>query len=139
MGAAVQFVYNYNSGLMSSFIAPTAHFGWNGAASASLSGGLVWGLTNDNSNYAGGFTSVDFSAGFGGYVSRSSGGLTGAPVNGPKITEVGASAGVTAIPFPTGGVELSNSIPISSAPGLPPTGFDQAMFFAKQVCNAISQ
>lgn len=78
---------NYRTGQVSGFSAGGVSFGWNnGGLSGAAFSGLVFGLTGDNSNYKGGFTSGTVSAnipipnvGVQVTASSSSGGLTGTP------------------------------------------------------------
>ena len=97
VGGGGEVVINYNSGQVSALGFGGVQVGWNGGASGSAYTGFVYGLNDSNSNYSGGFTGVNGSAGYEGFVARSSGGLTGGasgllPTRG--VTVVGGSFGV---------------------------------------------
>lgn len=95
-------VLNYNSGQVSAFGFGGGHVGWNGGASASGYVGLVYGLNDANSNYAGWFTGANANALAGGFVAFSSGGPRNPAPNGQvKVVGLNVGASLTAV---TGGV-----------------------------------
>jgi len=108
----VELVQNYRSGQISGFAFGGAAVGWNGGASANISGGFVWGLNDSNSNYSGGFSGVNGSGRVGLNIQSSSGGLTGSAreliPNPREVTSVALTAGASLIPTPTGGTTVTN-------------------------------
>lgn len=130
---------NYNTGQASAFLSGGIQVGWNGGAQASAFTGFVYGLGKSNSNYSGGFTTVAVSpAVIGGYVSASSGGLTGNPLqltNGPRV--VGVSASVNLLGTPTATVSATNySRPLNLGNFLTYSNpIDLGLYLARQVCQ----
>lgn len=112
VSGSVEVVINYNSGQVSIFGSGGLAAGWQGGAQTSAVTGYIWGhLKDDNSGYSGGFSTVYGSALLGAYHSESSGGITGTfgdmvPNGNVKVT--GISVGASLVPFPTGGVTVTN-------------------------------
>ena len=144
VGGGGEVVINYQSGQVSAFGFGGVQVGWNGGASGSAYTGFVYGLNGSNSNYSGGFTSVNGGAGFGGFAARSSGGLTGGaggllPASG--VTAAGVSFGGGLLSGVSGGVSATNySNPFQFGSRLSAvirnlTPVDSLLYAAQQVCK----
>jgi len=127
---SVSTVLNYNTGQTSAFLTGGVHAGWNGVASASLSGGFIYGaLGSDNRGFSDRFTTVQASTGegLGGFASFGNG-----------VQVYGASLGVALMPTPTGGIARTYTTqPLGTGPGLGPFTnlLDASLFVARQLCN----
>jgi RHS repeat-associated protein len=141
-----EIVMNYDSGQVSAFGFGGTQIGWNGAASASVYSGAIYGLEADNSNYSKGFTGGNVSlpigggvVGIGAFAGGSSGGFTGGAKGlipgGPVV--VGLSAGVSAAYGVGGGTVTHYSKPVQLGKlwpfALNPT--DALLFTARQLCK----
>ncbi|MBW8882585.1 MAG: hypothetical protein JF615_14525 [Asticcacaulis sp.] len=141
-------VLNYRTGATSGFGFAGAFFGWNGGASVTASTGFAWGLNDDNSNYAGGFSGASLSGpAIGGFVARSSNsfqagtgikGFVPAPI-GTKgaVTVVGLSVGANLTGGAGGGVHFTNyTRPVQLGRFGPGWTFsDYIMYGLNQFCN----
>jgi hypothetical protein len=120
-------VVNYNTGQLSGFATGGLQLGWNGGAQASVSSGFIYGaLGSNNSGFSGGFTTVSLSSGegVGGFASFGNG-----------VQVYGASAGISLIPSPTGGISRTQtSQPLNMGSGLNNL-FDDALYLARRACN----
>jgi hypothetical protein len=140
VGVGGEVVRNYNSGTTSVFGYGGAQAGWNGGGSASAYTGVVYGLTDDNSNYAGGFTGFNAGAGIGIFGASSSQGLSGGGrglVPHPKqVTAVGASMGISAVGLVTGGLTATNYTAPKQLRRFAGWALrDFAFYFLKQACK----
>jgi RHS repeat-associated protein len=136
-------VINYNSGQISAFAFGGAQVGWNGAASGSINSGFVYGLNDSNSNYSRGFTGVGGSAGGGGFLQSSSGGLSngakGLIPNPRAVTVGGGSVGASLLGGFSGGVSATHyTKPLQLGRwggliGLSP--LDAPFYAARQLCK----
>jgi hypothetical protein len=146
VGAATgggELVLNYDTGQVSGFGFAGFQMGWNGVLSASGYTGVAYGLSNDNSNYKGGFSGASFGIPIGGiFRSVSSGGLTQGtagltPSRGSGTVSVtGVSVGAALVGKWSGGANATNYTPaLQLGKFWAFTPLDMAYYFARQACK----
>lgn len=136
---AGELVVNYNSGQVSAFGFGGVQTGWNGGMSGSVYAGLIYGLKVSNSNYSGGFTSINGGMGPGGFLASSSGGLTnglGGLTPDGKVKAGGLSFGAGLLGSASFGAAATNyTKPFQLGKWLGFSPIDMLLYSARQLCK----